>query len=125
MIPNLRIRFEVESKGGNNVFLDDINVYGVDSMGNVLSLDPVQRDEGVGLRVYPNPSQGSVTVDALWPGGNATLLVRDATGRLVRTEGLRKGPRQQVRFDGLSPGVHLVELHSSTWRDVRRLVITK
>ena len=71
MVPNLRIRFEFESKGGNNVFLDDINVYGVDSLGNVLGLEPIVESVPFQLGVYPNPSPGEVSVEDLWPGVEA------------------------------------------------------
>ena len=125
MVPNLRIRFEFESKGGNNVFLDDINVYGVDSLGNVLGLEPIVESVPFQLGVYPNPSPGEVTVEALWPGGEAELLVRDAAGRLERTLTLREGAGQVIRLDGLNPGVHLIELRTATRREVERLIVTR
>ena len=125
MVPNLRIRFEFESKGGNNVFLDDINVYGVDSLGNVLGLEPIVESVPFQLGVYPNPSPGEVTVEALWPGGEAELLVRDAAGRLERSLTLREGAGQIIRLDGLNPGVHLIELRTASRREVERLIVTR
>ena len=123
-VPNLRIRFEFESKGGNNVFLDDINVYGVDSLGNVLSLQPIEEGAAFDLSVYPNPSGGEVTVQAMWSEGDATLWVRDAAGRLEQRHSLTGGPGQLVRLTGLSQGVHLIELRSAVRREVERLVVT-
>ena len=73
LVPNLRIRFEFESKGGNNVFLDDINVYGVDSLGNVIGLDPIlnqgacPRTTPLPIRAYargrPHPQSGRMPAD--------------------------------------------------------------
>lgn len=125
MVPNLRVRFELESKGGNNVFLDDINVYGLDAMGNVVGLEPTKGPDVFGMEMYPNPSTGSVTIEAFWPSGEAAMTVRDASGRLERLVPLSAGSGRLVQLEGLSPGVHLVELNTETHREVKRLIVTR
>ena len=125
MVPQLRIRFEFESKGGNNVFLDDINVYGVDSLGNVLGLDPTDSPAGQALIAYPNPSRGSVTVQAMWAASDAQLRLRDAVGRIERDIPLRGAQGQTIQLDGLTPGMHLLELLVEDRREVIRLVVTE
>lgn len=123
MVPNLRIRFEFESKGGNNVFIDDINVYGMDSLGNVQSLVGLEEGNGLGLAVFPNPSGGAVTVAARWPGDGAVLTVRDAAGRLLRKEALSGNGGRRIPLDGLAPGVHLIGLEAAGQRRVERLLV--
>lgn len=125
MVPNLRIRFEFESKGGNNVFIDDINVYGVDSLGNVQSLEALSEDLALTVRVFPNPSDGTSTVEAFWPGDAATLKVRDAAGRLVFQEAFRGTGGRRIPLQGLAPGVHFVELNAADRRTVERLLILR
>ena len=125
MVPNLRVRFEFESKGGNNVFLDDINVYGVDSLGNVQSLDEGISSRGLSLDVFPNPSEGQATVAAFWPGSDAELEVRDAAGRLVYQEKLLGNGGRQVALNGLAPGVHFIGLISENQRTVQRLLVLR
>lgn len=125
LVPNLRIRFEFESKGGNNVFLDDINIYGVDSLGNILHLDEaIETSPSLRLAAYPNPSEGVITIDARWGTGDASLLLRDAAGRLERQESLQGMGGRQIQWSGLTPGVHLLELQSEGRREVSRLVVT-
>ena len=125
MVPKLRIRFEFESKGGNNVFLDDINVYGLDSLGNVLGMDPIDSPTGQALIAYPNPGRGSVTVQAMWAASDARLRLRDAVGRIERDIPMRGGQGQTIQLDGLTPGMHLLELLVQDRREVIRLVITE
>lgn len=125
MVPNLRVRFEFESKGGNNVFLDDINVYGVDSLGNVVGLDPVIDVVQPTLVAFPNPSWGTVTVRAMWSGGDARLLLRDATGRLERDIPMNGIQGRTLQLEGLTQGVHLVELLAGDRREVIRLVVAE
>jgi len=124
LVSNLRIRFEFESKGGNNVFLDDINIYGVDTLGNVVNLEEVDAQRSFGLNAFPNPSEGHFTVDARWMGAGATLLLRDAAGRLEHRMELRGDGGRRTRLEGLTPGVHLLELTADGRREVLRLVIT-
>ena len=123
MVPNLRIRFEFESKGGNNVFLDNINVYGVDSLGNVQTLVGNAEANLLALDLFPNPSQGAATVMASWPAGDAVLNVRDAAGRLVFSERLNGNGGRRIPLEGLTPGVHLVELNAADQRLVKRLLV--
>ena len=125
MVPNLRVRFEFESKGGNNIFLDDINVYGVDSLGNVVGLDPIIDAVQPTLLAFPNPSWGTVTVQAMWTGGGARLLLRDATGRLERDIPMTGIQGRTIQLEGLTQGVHLLELQAGDRREIRRLVVAE
>ncbi len=125
MVPNLRIRFEFESKGGNNVFIDDINVYGMDSLGNVQTLVPQVGAPVLAMEVYPNPTDGASTVQAFWPGDGAGLRVHDAAGRLVREERLTGNGGRRIQLEGLAPGVHLVELNAAGQRLVKRLLVLR
>jgi PKD repeat protein len=125
MVPNLRVRFEFESKGGNNVFIDDINVYGVDSLGNVQSFVEDMASKGLSLDVFPNPSDGAATVAAFWPGSEAVLSVRDATGRLVYREPLIGNGGRRVSLTGLAPGVHFIGLSSESRQTVQRLLVLR
>ena len=125
MVPNLRVRFEFESKGGNNIFLDDINVYGVDSLGNVVGLDPIIDAVQPTLLAFPNPSLGTVTVQAMWTGGGARLLLRDATGRLERDIPMTGIQGRTIQLEGLTQGVHLLELQAGDRREIIRLVVAE
>jgi len=125
MVPNLRVRFEFESKGGNNIFLDDINVYGVDSLGNVVGLDPIIDAVQPTLLAFPNPSLGTVTVQAMWTGGGARLLLRDATGRLERDIPMTGIQGRTIQLEGLTQGVHLLELQAGDRRAIIRLVVAE
>lgn len=123
MVPNLRFRFEFESKGGNNVFIDDINIYGVDTLGNVQTMVPEGMESVLSLAVFPNPSNGEVTIEARWPGDGATLMLRDAAGRLIMDQTLAGNGGRRIPLNGLAPGVHLVELNAAGRRVVERLVV--
>jgi PKD repeat protein len=79
---SIRLRFEVNSISGNSVYLDDIKV------GRwVLSSETIDKVEG--LKVYPNPSAGSVEVAfQAFKNNPYSIEVYDIQGRMIeRKEG--------------------------------------
>ena len=60
-VDNFRYKFEFESAGGNNLYLDDINIYsGSPTNDLVVGLD--EQDAIDHVTLYPNPTEGDVTV---------------------------------------------------------------
>lgn len=78
-VPNFRFKFDFESDGGNNIYLDDINING----------QPVSVDElvaGSGLQVLPNPASGQASALLnVRSASTVSLDVIDMTGRIVRS----------------------------------------
>ncbi|MBL7964925.1 MAG: T9SS type A sorting domain-containing protein, partial [Flavobacteriales bacterium] len=71
----------------------------------VQELQPAQTP----LHVWPNPAGGEVNVDVGGAIGNAGLVLRDATGRTVRSEAMR-GERHRLSLHGVAAGVYLLAL---------------
>jgi len=121
---DFRLRFEFEARGGNNVFLDRINVYGVDTLGNVIGLDELTAAPG--MSIYPNPAADrlEITVDQL-RSGDARVVAYDAAGRLVQVlfEGWWSAGRQQLQWSGLSAGAYWIAVETGETRTVLPLVV--
>jgi PKD repeat protein len=116
-----RIRFEFESNGGNNVYIDDINING----------QPVGIDDLVigssYLLVLPNPARDRIELRYTHAGGPITAEVLDITGRIV-VEGPRMTPgvgvqRIQLPVDQLPGGVYFVRLHTIQGAPTARFVV--
>ena len=74
---SFRVRFEFEGKGGNNLFLDDINITAEMPIGVEETGLPVL------VNLYPNPAEGDMTLEVIQPSaGNLKVSLFDATGRL-------------------------------------------
>ena len=114
-----RLQFEFESRLGNNIYLDDINVQGI---GEVDVAETVAATEG--WLLFPNPSSSTSTmVFQTQEGGPVTLSVQDASGREVfhGVKRLPAGAQQWVLDAPSSRGVYLVRLEtesglSKTWQ---------
>jgi hypothetical protein len=106
-VPNLLIRFEFESDGGNHVYIDDINILGAPVGVHELAADMPT------LRVYPNPADDQVTVvlNAL-DHGPAVVDLTDLAGRQVMTLHAGTlaagGHRLSAHVHQLAPGPYML-----------------
>lgn len=121
-VPDFRFKIYFESDGGNNVWIDDINLNGA----------PVGLDELAGkpgaVQVVPNPASGEahVVLD-LRSGGRARITVLNMLGQEVVV--LADGPlaagahRLPVPVDALARGVYTVRVQQGGTAAVERFVV--
>jgi PKD repeat protein len=98
---NMRVMFEFRAKGGNNMYLDDINII---QEGWVGIEDHLMT--GASMNIFPNPTSEntSIVVD-LDQSGALTLDIVNAVGQLVET----------VRSSNLNAGVHTFDVATEQW----------
>jgi len=84
-VDNFRYKFRFESAGGNNVYLDNINIYpGSPSDNLVVGL--TENGEIDGLSLYPNPADDEVNVRFnVNASETAYVQIMDITGKIVQT----------------------------------------
>jgi PKD repeat protein len=91
--PNVRFRFEYTQNGGNNIYLDDINITGVVGIGEQTPI--------AGVTLYPNPADKKTNIEfSLNSFSDVQISIYDITGRLIRT----------MSHGYLSPGEYLYEV---------------
>ncbi|MFN3874458.1 MAG: M43 family zinc metalloprotease [Flavobacteriales bacterium] len=121
-VPNFRFKFEFISNGGNNIYIDDINING----------QPVGIDElaagGSPLAVYPNPAHAEATVVARLPQAGALAFeVLDMTGRVALRQalGMRAAGEQRATLPlaGLSPGAYFLRARMGEESRTLRFVV--
>lgn len=118
-----RFKFVFESDGGNNLYIDDININGM-----AVGVEEVGASPIAGLQVLPNPATDAARVHFhLTAASDVRLDLLDATGRLVRSQVLGSRPAGeqvvQLPLAGLEPGAYLVQLVAEGRRQVTRLVL--
>jgi len=120
--PNVRVRFEFTSGGGNNFFLDDINIAGP------LGIEDAGKED-IGLNLYPNPASEQVnirfTLDKSYP---VQARLMDITGRVIQTWNKQEYPAGDNVIpvslnSGTDTGIYLVEVTIGSKRYVERLII--
>lgn len=101
---NFRYKFEFESDGGNNFYIDDINIY-EGAPSDVLVADIVENGATIeGLSVYPNPTDNELNVRfSIANAENAYLTIQDVSGKTVQNHLLKA-----------NAGANLVMMNTST-----------
>lgn len=84
-VDNFRYKFEFQSDGGNNLYIDDINIYtGSPSDAIVVGLE--ENESFTRLTVFPNPTEGELTVRFDVAAAQAmNLEVVDITGKVIQS----------------------------------------
>ena len=122
-----RVRFEFLSGNGNNLFIDDINIQGL----NTVSVDEVIGEMQKSLKIYPNPAVSSVNVElnSLRKETNLTLSLRDITGREIRQvyTGKISGEKQRFTVDvqDLSSGLYFLQFATPEGNFAGKFVVQK
>lgn len=82
-----RCRFEFQSDGGNNIYVDDINIYSGAPSDNIIVAGIGENGFDIAsLSVYPNPTDNDLNVRfALNVADRANLYVQDVSGKIVQS----------------------------------------
>jgi PKD repeat protein len=96
MTDGFRVKFEFTGRGGNNLFLDDINISASDTTGNFVGINELTTSFVFG--VYPNPTAGDATL-RYFANQNELTTIRlyNALGELVEV----------INQSNLAPGEHI------------------
>lgn len=122
-VPNFRLRFEFESDGGNNFYMDDVNINGFP-----VGLEEAQLEQGTLLSVVPNPTTANSQVIVNLPTtGRTTLELVDVLGRTINTlqDGdLSAGERRfHLPTEGLSSGLYFVRVRQAGLNEAVRFTV--
>lgn len=84
-VDNFRYKFRFESDGGNNFFLDNINIYaGAASNDLVVGLEEAVELEG--LTLFPNPTDNELNVRFSTKSSQfMNFTIQDVTGKMVQS----------------------------------------
>jgi hypothetical protein len=83
---NFRFKFQFTAGGGNNVYLDDINIYaGAPSDDIVLGVNDLESFQNINL--VPNPAENELQISFNSPTGNNQLqfAVTDLSGKQIKS----------------------------------------
>jgi PKD repeat protein len=122
---NFRLMFEFESRLGNNIFLDDINIE------MLTASDVAEREglQGLDLEVYPNPTSSSATLEFGTHRSFETVTVDlyDLTGRIMWNGYRGALPMGTHRFEvptsELARGTYLMVVDAVGRRSATKLMV--
>ncbi|MBI3136128.1 MAG: T9SS type A sorting domain-containing protein [Bacteroidetes bacterium] len=120
-VSNMRFKFEFESDGGNNIFIDDINLYPE-------SMVSVQEGEQIsGFSIYPNPVTDVMQINLdIQNAADYTITVVNVLGEQIATvySGELLTGMNQLGFSAalLPQGVYFIRIEGNGESSVHRFV---
>jgi hypothetical protein len=123
LVNNFRVKFEFEGRGGNNLYLDNINIVAFGQDGT--SVYDIASNEA--FRIYPNPADQELTLEyTLAATEEVRISLHDALGREVR---LLSDARQQggqyrlpIQREALASGIYVVRVQMADRVNALRVV---
>ena len=115
---NFRFKFQFTAGGGNNVYLDDINIYaGAPSDELVLGLADFGSFQDFNL--FPNPAENELQISFSSQTGNNSLefTVTDLSGKLIKSIPVNAQEGSNLVFietSDLSAGTYLIKVSGSS-----------
>lgn len=92
----------------------------------IKSVKPLAETENLVITVYPNPTATDPSIDVQLKGSQSfNVDLFDAAGRQLRTQAYTNSPSTQVSLPvvGLSPGLYIVRVKTSTEMVSKRLLV--
>jgi PKD repeat protein len=123
---NFRYKFRFDATGGNNVYLDDINIYaGSPSSVNVLGIEEQIAVES--LSVFPNPTEGelNVTFNVVSPKA-MSFVVTDVLGKTIQTQNIQAATGANaviLSTDGIASGMYLLQIGDGSNKQVVQFMV--
>ena len=109
-VSDFRFKFEFENDGGNNIYIDNINIYG----SSMTDIHDVKSDFEE-ISVYPNPTMDIVNIqfNAI-PGEDYVITLHNALGQEIDLihQGTLNSGFNQLKYNtaDLSKGVYIVRI---------------
>lgn len=122
---NFRFRFIFYNNGGNNIFLDDINL----SESNVLSTYDQSEFTGE-VKLYPNPTTDNVNIALTLTNAETILLhLMGADGKLLFQDGpheMSQGTQNiNLSLGGMPPGSYILEVVGESGVSHHKIILAK
>lgn len=115
---NLRIKFDFLSDGGNNIYIDDINLGGYSSIENIF-------DEH-SLQLFPNPVSDQLNLKLnLQKNIEGSIKLYDVTGRMIKeiySGKIKMDANISVDISKLVSQVYIIQLESNGVKQIYRFV---
>ncbi|MES2798433.1 MAG: M43 family zinc metalloprotease [Bacteroidota bacterium] len=107
------MKFKFESDGGNNFFLDDINLYNGDPSDNLI-VGIIEGSTLESLSLYPNPAEEELSIAFdIATNTRLPILITDLLGKSIQSFEIEAAQGKnvvQVNTSALNSGVYLVRI---------------
>jgi PKD repeat protein len=125
-IENFRYKFKFEGETGNNIFLDDINIY-AGAASNEIVLGVSEQNEIGNVELFPNPTEGELNLRfSATSAAQANIQITDVYGKINNIHTIQAAAGSNlIMLDSstLSAGIYFLSLQVGEGKSVMQFVI--
>lgn len=125
-VDNFRYKFKFEGSGGNNLFIDDINIY-AGSPSDDIVLGITEGQELSQLNLYPNPTEGELNLNFTVNSAQKVVIeIQDVYGKTAQSYAINAAVGSNlVMMDtqALAAGTYFVTMHVGGTQKVLQFVV--
>ena len=114
---NLFVRFDVISRNGNSVFIDDINI-------GEFALSTSELGNDTPWKVFPNPAKSNFVVKTESKAINGSLSIMDLTGRILLERKINSD-QMTINSSGMPNGLYILSVVNDNKVWSSKLIINK
>lgn len=123
-MPDVRFKFQNTNRGGNNLFVDDINIHAIPT-----GIADHEMADDAEFTIFPNPASGQFDLEFFNEKvQKITFRITDALGREVKTivpNAMPVGENRQTVDENLDAGIYFISLIKDGASFNKRLLVTK
>ncbi|MES2798791.1 MAG: M43 family zinc metalloprotease [Bacteroidota bacterium] len=112
---DLMFKFKFESKGGNNIYLDNIRI----AHPSVIGVQELQSND---LMLYPNPTTHLLHCEISEGTQASALLIMDMSGKQLYSEAINNSLNSVINIDFLANGIYQLIVLSENGSITKRFV---
>ncbi len=117
-VDNFRFKFSYESNGGNNLYIDDINLYSGSPSDEIVLGTDIATSNINAMTVYPNPVDAELNVSfSTMNGGHYNVQIVDVVGKVINTYSIQANEGMNevlINTDNLRSGTYFVRVADNT-----------
>lgn len=126
---DFRFKFHFVSEGGNNVYIDDINIYEGPPSENITSQNGLIEEsiESTNLFIYPNPSEEAFNIYfSTVSDKDCSVSIINELGQLVFNipeAEISSSNQLVIRHSGLNSGIYTLKINQNNNISLKKLII--
>ena len=80
-------------------------------------------DSNSNFSIYPNPSNGNISISSILDVGDVTISIVDLNGRVVFTQNVELHNTVNINAESLNTGVYIIQINGNNYAHTAKLII--
>jgi PKD repeat protein len=125
-VDNFRFKFRFESDGGNNLYLDDINIYQGAPSDDIIAAGISEQEQLQNISLFPNPAEKEIALAFKSPAKQHVVVsICDVLGNVITNHAVEANEGENTLFlttETLAGGIYMITFNGLTTKQNLRFI---